>query len=1068
MISSVDPWKCSADVLLPLPKILEDNCDANVTYEVIRVTGGLQVAGDAATGFIVRDVPVGTVTVTLEAADCCGNVTTTELDIVVADNTPPVAITNEFVVTGLTNVGNPVEGDENGTAKVFVSSIDNGSYDSCSEVVVEIRRTDTPCDEESLEWGENVSFCCEDLDGAEFVLIDIQFRVTDKEGNENLGWTTVRLEDKSSPVPFCPEPMILTCDKDINDFTLTGIPESFGACGPIDLMIDFDEVIEDTEPRLKPAGTPPMFDIDGDGIFDVVPPFNTSCGFGAIRRDFEGCQQWFVITPIDAFDASTIQFPADIVVDCADFDTGEPTFQVPTCNLVGISLESDTFQFEDNACLKIVNRWSVIDWCAFNPTDPTAGGRFESVQTINLIDTVDPVVSVPDSLCFGVVTECTSKGVVLTGSAMDTGDCGSEWISWEVVIDAFSDWIPDYTYSTEQSTLIDGEPNPFFIPKSGIGEDISIVLPDGIEASKIWHRAVWRAFDGCNNTSSVTRYFQIADKKAPTPFCLNLSSALMTDGQVELWAIDFDIKSFDNCSEENTLLFTFTDVPPPPRCDAEYDREPAYDGTFWFYDSEQIEDDPTDNDCNFTGFGEYADFDEYGGQIHRWEPGIRSAGRIFTAEDGDANGFVQVPIYVWDECGNMDFCLVNLRLVDNAGGGSARIAGSIRTEFGETVENVMTNLGGLVNLTNQQMTDTNGEFAFTDIPMFTDYRVTGEKNDDYLNGVSTLDIVLLQKHILGQELLQSPYAMIAADINGDRSITAIDLISLRKLILGIYEELPDNGSWKFIDASQALTTANPWLYSESRDVLNLETDMLLEDFVGVKIGDLNNSLVLGLSSGEIDKRNANSVEINFEDRKVEPGSIVELVLSTDRSDVHGYQFTLETSGLELQAVTGNDITEGNVGVHNGRLTMSYGSVESIDKGDLVTMTFKSSVSGQLSEILSLSNNITRTEAYVGNNLEEVSITLRGDETEANFELYQNQPNPFSVETVIGFDLPESGSATLSLFDVTGKVLRVIEGDYTQGYNEVKLTKSDLSSTGMIYYKLQTQDHTATRHMIIVE
>jgi len=616
--------------------------------------------------------------------------------------------------------------------------------------------------------------------------------------------------------------------------------------------------------------------------------------------------------------------------------------------------------------------------------------------------------------------------------------------------------------------LVDGEPNPFYIPKSGNGEEISIVLPDGIMGSKVWHRAVWRAYDGCNNTSSVTRYFQIADKKAPTPYCLNLSSAVMQNGQVELWAIDFNVGSFDNCSDQSTLLYTFTDVPPPPRCDEEYDRADWYDTSFWYYDSAVIEDDATDNDCDIAGFGEYMDQGDYGGDVHRWEPGLRSSGRIFTIEDADASGFVQVPIYVWDECGNLDFCLVNLRLVDNGGGGSARIAGSIRTEFGETVENVMTNLGGPVNVSMMEMTDSNGEFAFTDIPMFTDYRVSGEKNDDYLNGVSTLDIVLLQKHILGQELLQSPYAMIAADINADRSITAIDLISLRKLILGIYEELPDNGSWKFVDASQGLTTSNPWLYSESRDVLNLEDDMLVEDFVGVKIGDLNNSVTLGLAGSEIDKRNANSVDIMYTDRTVEQGSIVELVLSTQREDVQGYQFTLETSGLELQTVSGRDITEGNIGVHNGRITMSYGSVTSIEKGDLVTLTFKSTVSGQLSDILSLSNSITRTEAYVGNNLEEVAINLRGGESTSNFELYQNQPNPFSVETVIGFELPESGSATLSLFDVTGKVLRVIEGDYAQGYNEVKLTKSDLSSTGMIYYKLQTQEHTATRHMIIVE
>ena len=56
--------------------------------------------------------------------------------------------------------------------------------------------------------------------------------------------------------------------------------------------------------------------------------------------------------------------------------------------------------------------------------------------------------------------------------------------------------------------------------------------------------------------------------------------------------------------------------------------------------------------------------------------------------------------------------------------------------------------------------------------------------------------------------------MIAADINNDKDISAIDLIELRKLILGIYLELPDNGSWKMVDANQQLSTANPWIYRE--------------------------------------------------------------------------------------------------------------------------------------------------------------------------------------------------------------------------------------------------------------
>ena len=56
------------------------------------------------------------------------------------------------------------------------------------------------------------------------------------------------------------------------------------------------------------------------------------------------------------------------------------------------------------------------------------------------------------------------------------------------------------------------------------------------------------------------------------------------------------------------------------------------------------------------------------------------------------SGFAQIPIYVWDECGNTDFCLVNLRIIDNMGVGEGRIAGQIVTESGAEVEGVMTEL----------------------------------------------------------------------------------------------------------------------------------------------------------------------------------------------------------------------------------------------------------------------------------------------------------------------------------------------------------------------------------------
>ena len=83
-------------------------------------------------------------------------------------------------------------------------------------------------------------------------------------------------------------------------------------------------------------------------------------------------------------------------------------------------------------------------------------------------------------------------------------------------------------------------------------------------------------------------------------------------------------------------------------------------------------------------------------------------------------------------------------------------------------------------------------------------------------------------------------------------------------------------------------------------------------------------------------------------------------------------------------------------------------------------------------------------------------------------MLQNQPNPFKDETVIGFTLPEATIATLTIYDVSGRVLKQIKGDYAKGYNEESINRSELSGTGVLYYTLETADDSATKKMIVVE
>ena len=86
----------------------------------------------------------------------------------------------------------------------------------------------------------------------------------------------------------------------------------------------------------------------------------------------------------------------------------------------------------------------------------------------------------------------------------------------------------------------------------------------------IYHKVSWKVTDGCHNHTTCHQPVMVVDKKPPTPYCLSLSTALMADPDgngplrpmVELWAIDFNVGSFDNCTPQEDLLFTFNNWAP--------------------------------------------------------------------------------------------------------------------------------------------------------------------------------------------------------------------------------------------------------------------------------------------------------------------------------------------------------------------------------------------------------------------------------------------------------------------------------------------------------------------------
>jgi hypothetical protein len=315
--------------------------------------------------------------------------------------------------------------------------------------------------------------------------------------------------------------------------------------------------------------------------------------------------------------------------------------------------------------------------------------------------------------------------------------------------------------------------------------------------------------------------------------------------------------------------------------------------------------------------------------------------------------------------------------------------------------------------------------------------------------------------------------MIAADANKSNSITTFDIVELRKLILGINSVLPNNTSWRFVDKSQVFANpSNPFaeVIKENISVGTAMSNLTDEDFVGVKIGDVNNTAVAN-SLMVSDDRSVGTLLFDVNDRDLKAGEEFEVAFTASEK-TQGYQMTLNLNGLEVAEIVGSDnVTANNFGVFTAPAGASAKEGDaltvSIDGAESFTVKFRAAKAGKLSEMMNVSSRITKAEGYsVTDGRLDVALRFDGKTIAGvGFELYQNQPNPFVNKTFVGFHLPEAATATLTVYDETGRAVFTQKGDFAKGYNAISLDRALLNTTGLLYYTLETATDSATKKMI---
>jgi len=431
---------------------------------------------------------------------------------------------------------------------------------------------------------------------------------------------------------------------------------------------------------------------------------------------------------------------------------------------------------------------------------------------------------------------------------------------------------------------------------------------------------------------------------------------------------------------------------------------------------------------------------------------------------------------VWDldEINIVASC-ASASLLDNS------ISGIISTSNAITMRGVEMKISEEPGFSTEVVTTTSagGHYRFDHLASKGQYFIRGYKNTDHTNGVNTLDLIHIQKHLLGIKPFESPYQMIAADANRSNSISAIDLIEIRKLLLGKYTELPRNTSWRFGVAGQLLDISTPWLFTETYAVEYLADDIIDADFIGVKIGDVTGDAEANAGSGIVTPRGSHALLLRIEDKDLKAGVPVKVDITSDQfAAIAGLQFNLGmTNGRILDVIGGAlPITEDYFSISgDGKVLVSYNAPSLISASSdqvLFSLIVMSESNGTVGELLALNTTRLAAEAYAGEELERLEIELQTTDQQASSPdniLFTNEPNPFSQSTTVRFRLAEEGQAVLRFFDLSGRVLHIVSGVYTEGINTVVISAEDLDmQEGMVICQLQGQGFVAAQKMVVRE
>jgi hypothetical protein len=374
-------------------------------------------------------------------------------------------------------------------------------------------------------------------------------------------------------------------------------------------------------------------------------------------------------------------------------------------------------------------------------------------------------------------------------------------------------------------------------------------------------------------------------------------------------------------------------------------------------------------------------------------------------------------------------------------------------------------------------TDDHGEYTFADLSAG-NYMIEPSRGDND-PGVSIADAIKVERHLAFVEEFDSPFKMIAADVNLSDNVSVADVVKIKRYLAEL-EDLP-NGNWTFVDADFDINMSNWYDAPRYIDAVITDKDLDLLDFVGVRMGDVNNTWSQPASS----KAMAANVELTIPDLIAAPSDDIDVpIVVANFNAVAGIEIhvSFDIASVTVDSITSSVMPDPTVNAVDGRAHIIWGDFTNpltlADGETLATIHFHILPTASGDVPLEFMANCELTDE-IGDpyplgltNGKLMVDPLDVDDETSNlpmaFELKQNYPNPFNPATTISYTVDKTMSLALEIYNVSGQVVERIDlGRKVAGTHTFNFSGENLAS-GLYTYRLIGEGVSVARQMMLVK